>query len=922
MTTNSLMLAVHAANGVPVRGLAAGTYALRSIARNRRATASALVGLVLGVAVVAAPWVSLDSSLRGLIQYYEGGLSVDVVAEGRLRDLDAAAGDLRAVRNVQVVEPLGSGFLIINGTRSGLPPKYGVFFAPLQFVRATFDAVAPRQGITWGGPPANGTIVLAQSFADDGVTVGAPIVLERRVPIYDPNGTYLGEDVRDATIPVGGFYRSAQPIFGFNVAFLALDNVPWLRGQLNMSEDEIHGFLEAWLDRDALIDPFDLGGSRTRLERQRVLMENALEPHAYFAAFVRSPRGPSLDEIPNAIEAGALGLRLLFLAFAIPTLVIAALLARVGFDVGLATRRRELAVLRARGASVRSIRVHFFVEATVLGLVASLAGLGLALALSRFLQSGFFSGSSGTLPPPGLAVAPGTVYLAVFFGWVLAAGVSRTPARLVASEDLVAALKSFHAGEASIEYRPSKDFLLAGIAAAGFLLLLAWGSIRGAPLGPLTFILGISAAFITPLAPFFLTVALARYMTRGTSRPYRELARLFRRRLGDLHVLVDRNLVRSPRRSANTAMIVTFVVGFVVGVSALAGSADAYRERQLRLAVPSDLVADLNGSPVSGLFNASTRAAVLAVPGVASVVRVVVTYSLRSPVFLFDADAYLNVVPWVTAADLGGVDPSSLLTALSVGDSFAANTPFRERYGLEPGDVLRFDGVLGASASLRLKAYVPVIPGLIGSTRGEFDAAYMGFSAVPTANLSTADSGRYLISLQPGANETAVIAGVSSVLRGFPTITSQRQAREQEAANPVAGTVFGNLRAQSYMSVLILVVAVGLLVYSAAAERQDEFATMMARGLDARRAARLLTAEGWVVCLLGLGLGVLGGAVTAWTFLAVAGSFTTSQVPFVLPWTTAVPIAAILGGTWVAGLSGAWFLRRIDVPRLLKLRGG
>ncbi len=907
-----------------MKGSAAITYAVRSVLRNPRPTGSALVGLVLGIAVVTAPWVSLDSSLRGLVRYYEEGLTMDAMAGGPLGNLDPAADDVRAVRNVAWVEALGIGYVLVNATRSNLPVDYGL---PLEFhfVHPTFGTVASRQGIEWAGPPAPGTVVLPKPFEDGGLRIGDPLVVEHRTPIYDTNGTIVGEEVTTTSVLVGGFFRSVFPLMAAfpNFAFLDFSDFAAIRSGLNLSGSEVFGVLEIWFDREALLNPFDLGNSRARIERELLLVQNALFPYGFALNLIPSARGPTLAGIPETVEGATFPLRVLFLVFAIPAFAIAALLARVGFDIGVSTRRRELAVLRARGASLRGMRGHLLVEASLLGLMASLLGLGLGLLLSRFFHAEILVGPPGALPTSDPAITLGTIGLALFLGWALSVGASYAPARLAASEDLVGALKSFHPAEAWIDHRASRDFLLSAIAAAGFLLLLAWGSVRDSPLGPLTFVLGLSVVFVTPVAPFLVTVAVARYLTRGTSRPYRFLARLFRRSLGDLHVLVDRNLDRSPRRSSNTAMIVTFVVGFVVAISTLVASADAYREQQIRWAVPSDLVVEAGGIPILGVFNASNYAGVQAIPGVAAAVRVVDTSSTRGTVFLFDADAYLTVVPWLTAGDLNGMDPDALIAVLARGDSFAANQRFQRVYGLEPGDPLRFGEVQGMNVTLRLHAYVPRLPGLHVPLGTSMDTeAYLSFAAVPDANLTEAWNGRYLVRLRSGANETAVIDSIRDFLGPAVSITSQQEQRRFEAANPLTITVFGYLQAQSYMSILILVVAVALLVTSAAAERQDEFATMMARGLDARRAWRLLAVEGWVVCILGLVVGVFGGLITAWTFLWLAATVSSTMVPFVVPWTVVIPLLAILGGTWVAGLLGAWFIQRMDVSRLLKLRSG
>src|SRR2546428_630943 len=52
--------------GLSMKGPSIAAYAVRSVARNRRDTASALLGVVLAVGGISAPWIALDSTLRGL----------------------------------------------------------------------------------------------------------------------------------------------------------------------------------------------------------------------------------------------------------------------------------------------------------------------------------------------------------------------------------------------------------------------------------------------------------------------------------------------------------------------------------------------------------------------------------------------------------------------------------------------------------------------------------------------------------------------------------------------------------------------------------------------------------------------------------------------------------------------------------------
>ena len=857
--------------------------------------------------------------MRGLVDYYLEGLPFDLTAIGDRENLDAAAVALRRVPDVVRVEPVVSWGGTVNGTASGHPAADGTY--PFYFVQPSFASVTAEFGVDWDVPPSAGRLVVDASMGDAGFRVGDEIVVEERVYRAGGNGTIV-EVVGSFAFTIGGFYRTlgsvlTQVLFGF------APDVDGFAAAMNLTGLRMPGVLFAWLDRDALLNPFDPAGSQRRLNRALALAEEALLPLEYYPNFV-SPQGVPLPEIPSMIDTATFALRLLFMGLAIPTLAIAALLAKVGYEVGLASRRRELAVLRARGLSAGGVRLYLLVETAIVGAFGSVLGLVLAVALSRLFSPGGFLPAGVVVTD--VAISSGTAVLALLLGWGLAVAAARTPAKLVASEDLVAAMKAFHAEEAGIAHRPSRDFLVSAVGAAGLVLLLAWGSVRDSPLGIVTFVLGFSTALLAPMAPFFLVLGFARYLTRGTSRAYRALARTLRPFLGELDALVDKNLARAPRRSANTAMIVTFVVGFVLVMSVLVASAREYEEEQVLWSAPADLIAEapgFGGGYSTGFFNASSMAAVRAVPGVSAATPVVSTYSTRGTVILFDAASYRQTVSWLRADHIGGVDPDALLDALAGGTRFAANPYFSAEFGIQPGDRLTFDGVAGDTAAVRLHAYVPHLPGLYSSYLFEAaPLAYLDLAAVPDANLSSETIGRYLIALAPGADATVVAGRVLSALGNAGSITLREDVRRQAASSPATATVFGFLETQAYLSVVVLVVAVALLVYSASVDRRDELATLVARGIEPRMATRLLMAEGWVVSLLGLLLGVLGGIVTAATFLGLASAISPTPIPLVVPLTAAIPLAAVLSGVWVAGFLGAVSVRRMDVPRVLKLRGG
>lgn len=906
------------------------TYPVRSVLRNRRASASALVGLVLGVAVVAAPWVALDSSLRGVLDYHLSGLPVDAFASGPMSSLEQVVDALRQVDHAERVEPLVYWEVGFNRTASGLPSSSSPYVLAY-FVDPSFETVAPHLSVQGLSVPPSGGVAVHESLRAQGLDVGETVVLERRVSRFGANGSYEGDDVYTANYTVSGYFRTTG-IAEFGTAdrvpiYLPLSEVPSVRARFNVTESVMVVYALIWVEREALLNPFDPAGTVARLTRQRILMQNAVSGLGFFVDYAHSSRGGgSLIDIASSLESGSLFLRILFFAFAIPTLLIAWLLSKVGFEIGASTRRRELAVLRARGLSRRGVKALLLGEATVLAAMAAALGLLLAIALSRF----FFvpAGPGGAPVMPGdVAISVGTALLAFLFALLLSVGGSRGATRWLADQDLVAGLKAYHAEEASVPHRPSRDFLLGAIGAAGILLLLAWGSVKDSPLSALSFILGISTAILAPLAPFLLMIALVRYLTRGTTAPYRALARVLRRWLGDLHDLVEKNLVRAPRRSSNATAIVTFVVGLVVGVTVLSASADAYRIEGVRQQTPSDVVAETYGFavPNTNRLNTSNQVAVEAITGVASVCVVIVTYGNFGQTVLFNASTYLRTVPWLRS-ELVGSDPEALMEELRQGGAFAATNGFQGFTGLQVGDLVSLGPLLDVEVSARFAAAVRGLPGLYWSFPGEepyssivyVDAPSLG----PTLNLSQAIQGRYLIALEPGANSTAVRVAIEALFTGPMDVRTFDEAIAMDASNAVTTATFLYLRVQANIAIVLLGVTVGLFVFSAFAERRDEFATLIARGAGMKVVIRLLMAEGWVVSVLGIVLGVVAGFATVTMIFALVSTISQTPIPLIVPLTLAIPLLAIVVAVWLASLLGALAIRRMDVPRVLKLRGG
>ena len=96
-------------------------------------------------------------------------------------------------------------------------------------------------------------------------------------------------------------------------------------------------------------------------------------------------------------------------------------------SITIAQRTRELATLRTLGASRRQVRMSVVVEALAMGVIASIVGLFLGLALAYGLFS-LFDAVGFTLPNNGLLFETRTIVVSLALGIIVTLIASFFPA--------------------------------------------------------------------------------------------------------------------------------------------------------------------------------------------------------------------------------------------------------------------------------------------------------------------------------------------------------------------------------------------------------------------------------------------------------------------------------------------------------------
>ena len=243
------------------------------------------------------------------------------------------------------------------------------------------------------------------------------------------------------------------------------------------------------------------------------------------------------------------------------------------FSILVGQRTRELALLRIVGASRRQVFRSVLVEAGLLGLVASLVGLGLGVLAALGLEA-LLKGFGVTLPTGPLVFETRTVIVALVVGVGVTVVSAISPARRAVRIPPVAAMVD-HQGdqEESSRRRIVVGTVIAVLGIAALAIGLKKPAIQLVGVGAVAIFIGIGM-----LAPI-----VARPMASVLGRP---LARL----LGTSGRLGRENSMRSPRRTAQTSSALMVGLALVSTIAVFGASLSKSATSSVDQAVSADYI--------------------------------------------------------------------------------------------------------------------------------------------------------------------------------------------------------------------------------------------------------------------------------------------------------------------------------------------
>ncbi|MBJ7594399.1 MAG: FtsX-like permease family protein [Candidatus Dormibacteraeota bacterium] len=561
------------------------------------------------------------------------------------------------------------------------------------------------------------------------------------------------------------------------------------------------------------------------------------------------------------------------LVFGLIALFVGSFLIVNTFTILIAQRSRELALLRALGATRRQVMVSVLTEALLTGVVASAVGAALgillAIGLARLLG---FSLSNG-----GLTVTPRSFIVAIVVGTAVTLIAATLPARRATRVAPMAALRDAVPEVAPVTRRRSIGGAIVTVVGAA---LLGAGLFAGT--GQTLLLLGLGAlALFIGIA--YLSPLLVRPVGGAIGRP---LARL----RGVPGRLARENAIRSPRRTASTAAALMIGVALIAAVAVIAASFKASGEASIVGSVNSQLLV-VDNSGGQGGFTTSVVDSLRRDPRLADLTEVransVVVGSANQSLLAIDVAAINHTVIF----DMVSGDPLSISDAndMLVDDSTASAR------GWTTGTTVQAQFPYASTAATKR---------IGGVYHG--NALISGFAvslATYTANFPKPQQDiAILVNAAPGQTVGAADAALKSDLVAFPALTVQTKQEFIDANSKAIDQAQSLIDVLLVLSVIIAALGVVNTLALSVLERARELGLLRALGLTRRQTRSMVRWEAVIIALLGAVLGLVIGAGMGTAVVRALASQGLSKLSVPAVQLVAYVVAAFLIGVLAAVL--------------------
>jgi putative ABC transport system permease protein len=540
------------------------------------------------------------------------------------------------------------------------------------------------------------------------------------------------------------------------------------------------------------------------------------------------------------------------------------------FSIIIAQRMKEMALLRAVGATNRQVTRMVVLEAVMVGLVASAVGVAAGVGLTWLIRTGF-DAANVSFPQGPLTIRPNTVVIGMIVGLLVTIFSAVIPAWQAARIPPVAAIsEATIGGPRSMRTRVIVASIMTALGA--IVLFLGLFTSVGSPLQ----LTGLGAVLV-----FFGVAGLSPLIARRTARLIgAPLPRVY----GVTGTLARENSVRRPRRTAATASALMIGVAVVSVVAILASS--------IKQSITDSITENFGTVDFQIQSSAFADPTLVGVsPAVADELATLPEVAVVSP---------MRFGLWRNAEgserQLISVDPVSLeqvfvtdvqsgsLTDLA-GGGVMLQTDAAADLEVAVGDSITMEFPLTGTEQ------VPVVATFAGEGLSNYLISTDAFEDRFSQKLDF----MVFVNLEDTVELAAGRAAVERVLEPYPNVELSDQAEFIESQKAQIDVLLTIINALLLLAILIALLGIANTLALSIFERKRELGLLRAVGMTRRQVRRMIRWEAVITALYGALLGLVLGIVLGW---AVVTALSDEGLNFGFPFQllTTYVIAAAIGG--------------------------
>lgn len=591
------------------------------------------------------------------------------------------------------------------------------------------------------------------------------------------------------------------------------------------------------------------------------------------------------EENQDAMKAALGFFNTFLLVFAAIGLVVACFTIYNTFQIIVSQRSREMALLRAVGASRAQVLWSQLLEATIVGLAASILGLFAGVAVAAALKT--LMGAAGIdVPAGGTVFLPRTALVGLLVGIVVTVGSAVFPSIRASKVPPIAAIRDLgtDTGGHPARKRLIQGGVLVALGAVGFGAGLAGSGVLWVGVGALLVFVGV----------FALSPLIARPVARVLGWPATRIS-------GVTGIVARENAIRNPKRTARAGGALMVGVALVSAITMIAATAKAWTRDVVSEQFQGDFVIAAGGMAFGGL-SPDVADQINALPEVAAAT------GIRAGTAEDRTDggsiSYLAVDP-ATAGELFDLGMLQGSVPDLTADGIFLQVDVARKRQVSLGDTIELGFLNGRTRALEVQGLYQ-----------EDDLA--GDYVVSHALHETTGADQFdftvFVGRAPGVDEATARTAIERVTAEVPNAEVQSRSEYIEAQAAQIDQIVNLMYGLLGLAVLIALLSIANSISLSIHERTRELGLLRAVGMTRHQVATMIRWEAAIVACLGTVLGAVLGVLFGWAVsVTLSGDGLTE---FALPVVSIAVIVAIsvVGGV-LASIRPAWRASHLDTLR-------